>query len=186
MINSQTLSSNGRAILNERHFTEINGQNPAKRNLSRREFMTYAVGAAAALMTVEAGYVTYAFLMPRFRAGEFGGLFDLGSLTDLPPIGAEPKPIHDGKFWLINTEDGPRALYMVCTHLGCLYKWQPSRHLFECPCHGSNFDREGNLVQGPANRSLDQFVVNIEGDRVSVDTGNKIRGEAGAENGGVA
>ena len=55
---------------------------------------------------------------------------------------------------------------MVCTHLGCLYKWEPSNSRFECPCHGSKFSREGHYIEGPAPRSLDQFVIKVkEGDR---------------------
>ena len=76
----------------------------------------------------------------------------------------------------------PRALYMVCTHLGCLYKWEPSNNRFECPCHGSKFNREGHYIEGPAPRSLDQFLVEIVqgGDVVSetVDLGDSIAAPA--------
>ncbi len=130
--------------------------------INRREFLAYAWGAALGLVMLEGGLATFKFMYPRFRAGEFGGEFPLGPASTLPsdpdhvPIGNPT-----GKFWLVNTEQGPKALYMVCTHLGCLYKWEPARTRFECPCHGSKFTREGYYIEGPAPRSLDQFVIEV-------------------------
>lgn len=41
-----------------------------------------------------------------------------------------------------------------CTHMGCVVAWNPGEGVFECPCHGSAFDPLGEVVRGPANRSL--------------------------------
>lgn len=38
----------------------------------------------------------------------------------------------------------------VCTHLGCILKYNPLEHTFECPCHGSRFDHHGQVEDGPA------------------------------------
>ena len=129
--------------------------------INRREFLTYAWAGALGLLTLESGLATYQFMYPRFREGEFGGKFPLGAASVLPQTGIDPQSNTTGKFWLINTDEGPRALYMVCTHLGCLYKWEPSNSRFECPCHGSKFNREGHFIEGPAPRSLDQFQIEI-------------------------
>jgi cytochrome b6-f complex iron-sulfur subunit len=142
---------------NGRELPEDAGQE----GMNRREFMTYAWGAALGLLALEGGVATYMFMYPRFRAGEFGGKFELGLAASLPGAGSAPQAEATGKFWLVNTQDGPRALYMVCTHLGCLYKWEESRGRFECPCHGSKFTREGFFIEGPAPRSLDEFVVEV-------------------------
>ncbi|MCY4410128.1 MAG: Rieske 2Fe-2S domain-containing protein, partial [Caldilineaceae bacterium] len=173
--------------------------------INRREFLAYAYGGALSLLTLEGGLATYQFMYPRFREGEFGGEFNLGAATVLPQIGIDPEGNTTGKFWLINTDDGPRALYMVCTHLGCLYKWEPSNNRFECPCHGSKFSREGFYIEGPAPRSLDQFIIKVvqdgsvvaetadQGDLVAapavpapdaeivVDTGKRLQGKAAAD-----
>jgi cytochrome b6-f complex iron-sulfur subunit len=122
--------------------------------------MTYAWGAALGLLTLEIGVASYAFMYPRFRAGEFGGAFPL-PLGEVPPADASPNGNTTGKFWLVDTAEGPKALYMVCTHLGCLYKWEPSNFRFECPCHGSMFSHDGHYIQGPAPRSLDEFVIEV-------------------------
>lgn len=150
----------------------------AKKAMNRREFLTYAWGGALALLAVEAGVGTFFFMYPRFKAGEFGGSFVVGPEASLPPTDAAPSPFVAGKFWLVNVaEEGPKALYMVCTHLGCLYKWAQSNNRFECPCHGSKFDREGYYIEGPAPRSLDTFLVTVDAGMVTVDTGKKTLGE---------
>lgn len=132
------------------------------RTLNRREFLSYSWGAAMGLIAAQGALATGLFMYPRFRAGEFGGDFFIGLASGLPGNAAAPQGDPIGKFWLVNTETGPRALYMVCTHLGCLYKWVEANGRFECPCHGSKFTREGEYIEGPAPRSLDQFVVEVQ------------------------
>jgi cytochrome b6-f complex iron-sulfur subunit len=149
--------------------------------MNRREFLTYAWGAALGVLGLVGGVASFQFLYPRFRAGEFGGTFDI-PLAQLPDPSAAPQPFTAGKFWLVTTEDGsPKAIYMVCTHLGCLYKWEPSNVRFECPCHGSKFSHDGFYIEGPAPRSLDYFDVTQEGDVLVVDTGSKNVGAPSAE-----
>jgi Rieske Fe-S protein len=47
----------------------------------------------------------------------------------------------------------------VCPHLGCVVHWNPSASTFDCPCHGSRFDASGRVINGPANRDLEQVTV---------------------------
>lgn len=172
--------------------------------INRREFLTYAWASALGLLTLESGLATYRFMSPRFLPGTFGGEFHLGSAANLPATDLDPHPNTAGKFWLINTESGPHALYMVCPHLGCLYKWDPTNNQFLCPCHFSQFSREGHFIWGPAPRSLDQFRVKVvdgdaelsktrevgdqimapaigpPGSDIVVDTGDRILGQPAA------
>ena len=41
-----------------------------------------------------------------------------------------------------------------CPHLGCALKWNKSEHSFDCPCHGSRFDKTGKIIDNPSNRDL--------------------------------
>ena len=41
-----------------------------------------------------------------------------------------------------------------CPHLGCALKWNNAEHTWDCPCHGSRFTENGNLIDNPATRDL--------------------------------
>ena len=43
----------------------------------------------------------------------------------------------------------------TCTHLGCVVHWNSAERSWDCPCHGSRFDVDGNVLHGPAARALD-------------------------------
>jgi cytochrome b6-f complex iron-sulfur subunit len=127
-----------------------------------------------ALFLAEGGGAVVWFAVPRFKTGEFGGLFKL-NLDKLPAPDSAPQAFDAGRFWLVNvgpgsttdarhpagqeTRPGVLAIYKVCVHLGCLYEWKPTNNRFECPCHGSKYLKDGTRVRGPASRNLDRFVV---------------------------
>lgn len=128
---------------------------------TRREFLYYIWGASIALFLGEAVAGIVWFALPRFKAGQFGGVFTYGA-KDIPEGDAAPLNIPSGRFWLSNiSEQGFVALYGVCTHLGCLPKWVDTNHRFECPCHGSKYELDGKWIEGPAPRSLDRFKTTV-------------------------
>ncbi|WP_214802602.1 FAD-dependent oxidoreductase [Exiguobacterium sp. ERU656] len=63
---------------------------------------------------------------------------------------------HDGKT-VGGYRDETGELHLVkttCTHLGCDVKWNDGERSWDCPCHGSRFDYEGNVLEGPAVKPL--------------------------------
>src|SRR5919199_6008695 len=56
---------------------------------------------------------------------------------------------------LAKAEDGTlHALSARCTHLGCIVGWNAAERSWDCPCHGSRFAVDGDVLQGPAVRPL--------------------------------
>ncbi len=145
--------------------------------LSRREFLNYAWLASLGILMVEGAVVSYKFALPILGPGEFGGPISVGLVENLPGLGADPEPFNKAKFWWVMTETGALALYKVCTHLGCIYAWQSSESKFICPCHGSQFRREGVYIQGPAGRSLDRFVIEAYDDAGTLLTQTDLNGD---------
>lgn len=143
-----------------------------KVKLNRREILNLAWLASLGFLVLEVGGVSYLFSYPRFREGEFGGIFNFGSPALLPVEGTAPENFPKVKLWISNSEKGVIALYKVCPHLGCLYSWSDQENKFICPCHGSQYEHDGTYISGPAPRSLDIFVIRIyDGDTLLVETG---------------
>ena len=204
-------------------------QAPTTTPMTRREFLYYVWGASMALFMAESTGAILWFALPRFREGEFGGKITL-DVSVLPAVDSGPKDFPEGRFWLVNlgpkaasdprqpkdypAQQGVLAIYKVCVHLGCLYKWVPTNDRFECPCHGSKYLATGARVDGPAQRNLDKFVIEAQdangnslaktsvGDanqdsnagapialpagtaKIVVDTGKKIQGAVNTKPGG--
>jgi nitrite reductase/ring-hydroxylating ferredoxin subunit len=59
------------------------------------------------------------------------------------------------------------ALYMQCTHQGA--ELQVAGDRLTCPAHGSEFDVQGIVKQGPANTALRRFPVKVDGDHLFID-----------------
>lgn len=163
----------------ERPVSEAELAEEVEEAVSRREFLNYAWLASLGIFVAQLGGVSYLFAMPRFRAGEFGGIFPLGPVEKLPQTGAAPEKNAKGRFWLVRSDEGIYALYVVCTHLGCLFQWRPTENRFICPCHGSQFSRTGKYLAGPAPRNLDSFVIRVvdEQGNVLVETPPDVSGQ---------
>lgn len=143
--------------------------------LSRRQFLNTVVGALGAVITgVIAVPVAGYFLDPALRGK--AGTASWVKLTPMSEVGASPTAFTISAekingFMKENvqatifawTENGqPVAMTNVCTHLGCPVAWTPSDSEFHCPCHGSIFDKEGQVVHGPAPKALPRFDTKVE------------------------
>ncbi|MFZ4720108.1 MAG: ubiquinol-cytochrome c reductase iron-sulfur subunit [Ilumatobacteraceae bacterium] len=169
--------------------------------VSRRQFLNRASVTlmSAGLGTFAAGAFV-AFLWPT-AAPVFGGKVNVGKLDDILssirsnggffysssarsyltqyPAEAVPKAkgIKEYQLLLPGMEEGIVALYQKCPHLGCRVPECKSSQWFECPCHGSQYNRVGEKKAGPAPRGMDHFVVTVgaTGD-VVIDTSTVMTG----------
>jgi cytochrome b6-f complex iron-sulfur subunit len=122
--------------------------------LSRRDFLKILTNALLAL----SGLLGLGGLL-RFLGypgeEEQAQVFDLG-LADNYPLGSRTV-VANGHFLLVHTAAGFSTISTTCTHLGC--RVTPSPEGFACPCHGSHFDLQGNVLKGPAVKALDLQLV---------------------------
>jgi Rieske Fe-S protein len=63
-------------------------------------------------------------------------------------------------------EDNYAASLLKCTHMGC--RVSLSEQTFICPCHGARFDKQGNVLRGPANVNLMSFLTSADEQAVYV------------------
>jgi cytochrome b6-f complex iron-sulfur subunit len=134
----------------------------------RRDFLAQVGIGACALAVVGSGIVTLDFLRPKV-------LFEPPTIF---PV-ADPAEITEGtvrfnrqyRAYVIGAQDGIYALSAVCTHLGCITRYLQDEEIIACPCHGSRFDLEGNVIHGPAPRPLPWLEVKTDPEGlVVVDT----------------
>jgi cytochrome b6-f complex iron-sulfur subunit len=128
-----------------------NEEKPPDAAVTRRRFSQIAGVSACAAATAGAGVLSVDFLHPRV-------LFEPPTRFTLGPPGAftvgsvVAEEAH--KAFVMRLQDGFRAMSSVCTHLGCITRYRPDERIIACPCHGSRFGLDGEVIDGPAPRAL--------------------------------
>jgi cytochrome b6-f complex iron-sulfur subunit len=128
-------------------------------NRGRRDFLTLVGVGACAAACVGSGLVTLDFMKPKVLF-EPPTTFRAGSSLDYPE--GTVRFNREQKTYIIGGPTGVYALSAVCTHLGCITRYRSDENVIACPCHGSRFDLEGNVVHGPAPRPLPWLEVRAE------------------------
>jgi len=77
--------------------------------------------------------------------------------------------------YVVRLEDGYRVFSGICTHLGCIIRWEDRNKRFLCPCHKGVFAPDGSVVSGPPPRPLDRYRVETEKNLVFMYIEQKIR-----------
>jgi cytochrome b6-f complex iron-sulfur subunit len=169
--------------------------------VSRRQLLNRATITlmGAGLGTFAAGAFV-AFLWPT-AAPVFGGKVNVGKLNDIlatirsnsgffysssarsyltiypPEALPKAKGVKEYQPLLPGMENGLIAMYQKCPHLGCRVPECKSSQWFECPCHGSQYNRSGEKKAGPAPRGMDHFAITVGGSGdVVIDTSTVFTG----------
>ena len=80
---------------------------------------------------------------------------DVRSAEDVPPDGGAVIKEGLSPVAVYREPDGTlHRLSAVCVHLGCIVRWNATERSWDCPCHGSRYDRFGVVMNGPANSNL--------------------------------
>ncbi|MBU2602947.1 MAG: Rieske 2Fe-2S domain-containing protein [Actinobacteria bacterium] len=154
----------------EATISEATTDAAAAESLSRRSFLTYLLGLAAALGAAGLAFPIARFAYPVKRV-EVQPKLRVASLSALTPLGdAVVFDYQDASAGLILLEDGtPKAFYLACTHFGCLVKWRTEEQDWYCPCHAGIFAPDGAVLAGPPPSPLVELRVVAEGDDLFVE-----------------
>jgi Rieske Fe-S protein len=69
--------------------------------------------------------------------------------------------------WLGRDGGGFFALSAICPHLGCTIR--QSGETYECPCHGSRFNGQGDVLNGPAPSPMIYLAATLDDDELAID-----------------
>ena len=140
---------------------------------SRRSFLSKLWIVLGTLTFAELVAMVIAFFRPRkprATAAEQDAIVVAGTVDNFEP--GTVSAFVRGKFYLARLEDGGfLAMSRTCTHLSCTVPWVSGDNRFICPCHSSEFDIRGEVINPPAPRALDLYPVKIENNVLKVDTG---------------
>lgn len=134
---------------------------------TRRGFLDWVIGLFSAVTVGAMGIPALAYFWPAAGGGK-GGDVEVKDAARLKP-GESMIVQLQGKAAIVRRDgSGLVAHSAVCTHLGCLVKWDGARKEFLCPCHAAVFDSNGRVVSGPAPAPLPAYKVKEVGDKVYV------------------
>lgn len=141
-------------------------QNPQQQqtDVTRRRFFTLMGlgigwgGFAAALGGSGVGALRYMFPNVLYEPPT---VFKIGKPEDYG-IGVDNKLKKERQIWVVRNERGMYVMVAICRHLGCTPNWFDDQKKFRCPCHGSIYDVAGNVVGGPAPRTLWRAAISLD------------------------
>jgi Rieske Fe-S protein len=142
--------------------------------IDRRQFLSLGWKAGAVAIGCAGAWTSWDLLRPLPGTG-------LGGMVKTVPPGEVPAHttiyVQTAQSYMTRIGDEVVALWQKCPHLGCRVEWCEGTGEFQCPCHGSTFNRAGDVRTGPSPRGMDRFVVTETDGIIEVDTGTVIHGQ---------
>ncbi|SDC41307.1 menaquinol-cytochrome c reductase iron-sulfur subunit [Paenibacillus sp. UNCCL117] len=160
------------------HDSPHHGEKPVKRReMSRRQFLSYTLGGAGAFMGAGMLVPMIRFavdpvLQPKKQA-DWVKVVEDSKITNEPKVFKFKVQQVDGWYasepeleaWIAKGSDGQVfALNPTCKHLGCTVNWNSNpefKDQYYCPCHGAHYTVDGKHL-AVANAPLDQYEVKVE------------------------
>jgi cytochrome b6-f complex iron-sulfur subunit len=118
---------------------------------------TLVVGAAGAISAIAA----YLFPPGEASSGLTPQAVKAGQAEEISRGRGKLASVDGEPVWVLNSSNGFVALSALCTHKGCIVKWDENRRVFTCPCHEGLFDERGNVIGGLPRRPLTPFRVGV-------------------------
>jgi len=133
--------------------------------IGKRDFFTLA-GWAVFLVT------SLVYTLKLFGPKNIGGFF-------FPTVLFEPSPVFPvgfpvdyvpgtvttlkaRKVFIVREGNSFKAISVICQHLGCAVHWTKEKNIYECPCHGSKYYKNGVNFAGPAPKPLYHYEMSVD------------------------
>lgn len=127
----------------------------AATGLSRRDVI--GIGAVTGVGLVASMLPIARYLAPIALTGD--GTSEEISIDSLVMWQAQRLLVRGVPSFILRTPDEILACSAICSHLGCVTKWNRTRRVFFCPCHGARFGPDGRILGGPAPEPLKRYDV---------------------------
>ena len=149
-------------------MSESRAGTPRVASPARREFVANLVMGIAGFLGIGGLAVRFVqYLYPVVPPEEVVEV-PAGRRDQVPAGGGLVLSLPTGQVALVDAGGELRAFSAVCTHLGCIVRWEPGMEHLYCACHGGMFDREGRVTGGPPPRPLPRYPVEVRDGQVFV------------------
>jgi len=130
--------------------------------LNRNEFLKIAKRLLALTGITVLAAPVIAYLYPANLQETPADPVMVGTEQELPLNSSKTVPFGRYPALIINTSEGFKAYSAVCTHFGCVVKWDSARGEIICPCHDGFFDPlDGHVISGPPPTALEILPVQM-------------------------
>jgi len=145
--------------------------------IGKRDFFTLA---GWALFLVTSLIYTLKLMGPKKIGGFFfptvlfepSPIFSVGFPADYAP--GTVTTLKARKVFVLREGDSFKVISVICQHLGCAVHWSKEKNIFECPCHGSKYYKNGVNFAGPAPKPLYHYEISVADDGKLVVNTEKI------------
>lgn len=146
--------------------SQIENQGQSRRGLMKALLGFSIIATIGGVVTPIIGY-----LWPQTRqtSGEQARQ-RVASLAELQAVGGMVAAVGSQPIILTYSQQGGvKAFSAICTHLGCVVKWESAGSFIVCPCHDGRFNAQtGAVISGPPPTPLPERQAVVEGDDIFV------------------
>lgn len=130
--------------------------------VDRRAFLDYFIAGGVTAWSVGLAAPIAVYLWPARSGGAGATRASAGKAADWPEGAGRMVQLHGRPVIVLRKPGGEfSAFSAICTHLGCVVKWNEASRLIECPCHAATFDNAGRVVSGPPPKPLPPVDVSV-------------------------
>lgn len=138
-------------------------------SFSRRRFVDYLLGTSAFATLAAIFYPIFRFMVPPEVVEAQQNSVVAAKTSDIPVNSGKIFKFGSKPGLLVRTQSGDlKAFSASCTHLDCIVQYDPNSKQIICACHNGAYDLTGKNVSGPPPRPLDEFIVKVSGDDITV------------------